>query len=219
MKTTKVRSTDSNKILQADEFVWAAPEPTYAHAYVAPKLELLLKSLKAEDVLDLGCGNGVLTNQLAGGVRSIIGIDASTTGIAVAQASFSHLDFRMAPLEKELSEELKGNFDVVIAAEVIEHLLLPRQLFQRAREALKPGGYLCVTTPYHGYIKNLALAVCGKFDHHWHPLRDYGHVKFFSKKTLGELFAEQGFDVVSYSRVGRFGPVACSMIMVGQMRS
>jgi 2-polyprenyl-6-hydroxyphenyl methylase/3-demethylubiquinone-9 3-methyltransferase len=60
-----------------------------------------------------------------------------------------------------------------------------------------------VTTPFHGYYKNLALAITGKYDKHWHPLRDYGHVKFFSHKTLSALFEEQGFAVRNYVRVGR----------------
>jgi 2-polyprenyl-6-hydroxyphenyl methylase/3-demethylubiquinone-9 3-methyltransferase len=36
-----------------------------------------------------------------------------------------------------------------------------------------------VTTPYHGYVKNLALAVTGQLDRHWQPWRDGGHIKFF----------------------------------------
>ena len=78
-----------------------------------------------------------------------------------------------------------GTFDTVLSAEVVEHLFLPRELFARAREALGDGGRLVVTTPYHGYAKNLALAVFGQFDQHWVPLSDYGHIKFFSKATLG----------------------------------
>jgi len=105
----------------------------------------------------------------------------------------------------------------VVAVEVVEHLLLPRQLLERAREALRPGGIFIATTPYHGFLKNLALALTNKFDHHWHPLRDYGHVKFFSRETLSQLFGEQGLKVQRFARVGRVPALAKSMILQGRV--
>jgi 2-polyprenyl-3-methyl-5-hydroxy-6-metoxy-1,4-benzoquinol methylase len=115
--------------------------------------------------------------------------------------------------------QLQDAFDVIVSVEVIEHLLLPRQLFSRAKEALKRNGELIITTPYHGYWKNLLIALTGKFDDHWHPLRDYGHVKFFSTQTLSKLFEEQGFELTHVKRVGRIPPVAKSLMMRGRLRS
>src|SRR5437867_3004621 len=111
-----------------------------------------------------------------------------------------------------IAEEWRHRFDAVIAVEVLEHLLLPRLLLLRAREALRPGGVVILTTPYHGFLKNLALALTNKFDQHWHPLRDYGHVKFFSRETLSQLFAEQGLKAGRFARVGRVPALAKSMI-------
>ena len=62
---------------------------------------------------------------------------------------------------------------------------------------------MVVTTPYHGYAKNLALAVTGRFDGHWVPLSDYGHIKFFSKRTLGMLARECGVEPTRWYRLGR----------------
>jgi 2-polyprenyl-6-hydroxyphenyl methylase/3-demethylubiquinone-9 3-methyltransferase len=97
--------------------------------------------------------------------------------------------------------------------EVIEHLLLPRLLLASAFQALRAGGVFVLSTPFHGYWKNLALAVTNKFDDHWHPLRDFGHVKFFSKKTLSNLFMEQGLQVDRILALGRVPPLARSMIV------
>jgi hypothetical protein len=79
---------------------------------------------------------------------------------------------------------------------------------------LRPGGVLILSTPYHGYLKNLALAITDEFDDHWHPLRDFGHVKFFSRRTLVRLACESGFSVRQFMRVGRIPAFACSMILV-----
>jgi len=128
------------------------------------------------------------------------------------------IQFARSAVEDPLPLDLSGCFDTMIAVEVIEHLMLPRLLFARAREALKKNGELIVTTPFHGYIKNLIIAIAGGFDRHWHPLRDYGHVKFFSRRTLCELFQEQGFTVEEVGTVGRIRPIPKSIIVRGRLR-
>jgi len=99
--------------------------------------------------------------------------------------------------------------------EVIEHLLLPRRLVEAALSALRPGGLVVLTTPYHGYLKNLALALSNGFDAHWHPLRDFGHVKFFSRHTLLALLEEYGLRALRFSTAGRVPLLAKSMIVSG----
>ena len=71
-----------------------------------------------------------------------------------------------------------------------------------------------LSTPYHGYLKNLALAVVGKWDRHLTALWPGGHVKFFSIATLRTLLLEAGFNDIRFIRVGRLPPLAKSMIAV-----
>lgn len=210
MNTTK---TDREKSLRAEEYLWDTDGSTEVHGFVWPELNKILLESGHRSLLDLGCGNGALTERFARFVPECVGVDFSRSGIEIARIKHPSAKFECASIVDPLPEMLRQRFDVVVAVEVIEHLLLPRQLFNRAKEALKPGGYLIVTTPYHGYLKNVALALAGKFDSHWHPLRDYGHVKFFSKATLAEAFREQGFIVDYFARVGRIAPFARSMIM------
>jgi 2-polyprenyl-6-hydroxyphenyl methylase/3-demethylubiquinone-9 3-methyltransferase len=207
--------TDSTPSLEAVEFLWNGPAPTPAHDYLFPTIRDWLKQAGAKTVLDLGCGNGALTAALHNEGFSMTGLDASESGIAVASRSFPDIAFAHSDLAAPLPAASRQRFDAVIAVEVIEHLLLPRQLFQRAKEALRHGGVFIVTTPYHGFLKNLALALSNKFDDHWHPLRDYGHVKFFSRATLEQLFSEQGFATGRFTRVGRVPALAKSMILQG----
>lgn len=97
--------------------------------------------------------------------------------------------------------------------EVIEHLHAPRALFAAAHEALVPGGHLVITTPYHGYLKNLALSVSNSWDKHHMVMMDEAHVKFFSKKTLTALAGEMGFQPVGFSGAGRLPYLWKSMVM------
>lgn len=211
--------TDSQLSIEAHEFLWTEQGLGPAHRYLLPAVVKALQLSGARTVLDLGCGNGAVTSALARMGFEMTGMDNSETGLAIAREKYPGISFVHANIDTLLNDNLNQKFDAVIAIEVIEHLLLPRSLFQRAREALKPNGTLIVTTPYHGYVKNLALAMTNKFDSHWHPLRDYGHVKFFSPATLTQLFSEQSFSIENVGRLGRIPLLAKSMIVQGQAAS
>jgi hypothetical protein len=64
-------------------------------------------------------------------------------------------------------------------------------------------GKLILTTPYNGYLKNLAIAVLGEMDRHVNPLRDGGHIKIFSVKTLSELLIAEGWSDLQFEFAGR----------------
>jgi 2-polyprenyl-3-methyl-5-hydroxy-6-metoxy-1,4-benzoquinol methylase len=216
MKTTK---TDREQSLVAVEFVWDTEGNTDVHTLVFPRINKWLKDTNTTKLLDLGCGNGALTSLISKEGITSTGTDYSESGVKIAKETYTNVDFFQSSIETPLLAEYHHKFDTVISVEVIEHLLLPRQLFERAKEALKPGGYLIVTTPYHGFWKNLALAITNSFDHHWHPLRDFGHVKFFSEATLKYLFLEQGFEVLEFKRVGRIPIFGKSMMIKGRLKT
>lgn len=73
--------------------------------------------------------------------------------------------------------------------EVIEHLYQPRAfvLFIRSILEASGGGQFIVTTPYHGYLKNLTIALANKMDYHLSALWEGGHIKFWSRRTLAIL--------------------------------
>jgi 2-polyprenyl-6-hydroxyphenyl methylase/3-demethylubiquinone-9 3-methyltransferase len=71
-----------------------------------------------------------------------------------------------------------------------------------------------VSTPFHGYWKNLMLAVTGKLDDHFTVLWDGGHIKFWSPRTLRAVLSEAGFQDIRFHRVGRVPLLAKSMMAV-----
>ena len=126
------------------------------------------------------------------------------------------IDVRQLGVGEELPEEWRNAFDTVICMEVVEHLFDPHLLVQTANEALRDGGHAIISTPYHGYLKNLALSVVDKWDFHHHPLRVGGHIKFWSKPTLKALFEKGGFKAVSFHGAGRLPYLWNSMVWVFQ---
>lgn len=207
--------TDKKLSHAATEFVWDVSGSNENHGFLLTPVVRLLGDHRSASVLDLGCGNGSFTALLAAQGFSIDGCDGSESGIRVARQSYPDLKFWHQDFNSPLPARLAGQYDAVVSTEVIEHLLLPRRLLQTALQALRPGGLLVVSAPYHGYLKNLALALTGKFDEHWHPLRDFGHVKFFSRSTLAALFEEFRMCDISFSTVGRIPALARSMIVSG----
>jgi 2-polyprenyl-6-hydroxyphenyl methylase/3-demethylubiquinone-9 3-methyltransferase len=103
---------------------------------------------------------------------------------------------------------------MVVSTEVIEHLFSPHHLPIFAFKVLANGGWLVVSTPYHGYWKNLALCVMNKWDFHHDPLWHGGHIKFWSRNTLSKLMMNNGFEVVEFHGVGRIAYLWKSMILV-----
>jgi len=167
-------------------------------------------------VLDMGCGNGHVAGRLAQLGHNVVGIDASPDGIRLARAHHPRAAFHLCSVYDDSFENVVGHaYDVAIAAEVIEHLYWPRVLLRRAYQALAPGGRFIVTTPYHGYLKNLALSIANGWDKHFHAGWDGGHIKFFSRKTLGRFMSEAGFIGLDFRGAGRAPGFWKSMVMAG----
>lgn len=197
---------------RADDYGWDGSDPESSN-YIAPEILRQLHSLGARSVLDAGCGNGSVTGILAREGFAVTGVDGDAGGIAIAQANHPQVPFAIADFSQDGAALAGAPFDAVISTEVVEHLYAPHELARFAWEALKPGGHFIVTTPYHGYIKNLALAVLDKWDHHHTALWHGGHIKFWSRDTLGKLLAAQGFEPVSFGGVGRLPYLWKSMVM------
>ena len=189
---------------------------TYVHGYIAaPVLNLLDKQVN-QTILDVGCGNGSLVKLFVENGFNAYGTDASESGIKMAQ-QFSADRFALQDLSTdELPDKFAQlTFDTVTATEVIEHLYDPRKFIQFCKKILlkNGGGELILTTPYHGYLKNVMLSLFGKWDSHANPLWDGGHIKLWSKNTLTQLLVEQGFTVTDFVGCGRIPYLWKSMII------
>jgi len=167
-------------------------------------------------VLDIGCGNGALCRELANRGYEVVGCEPSADGVRLAQRAAPELVFHQLGVDDEPSAVGNESFDVAIATEVIEHVVRPRNLPRFAKQLLRPGGHLIVSTPYHGYLKNLVLALTNKWDAHLNPFWDGGHIKFWSRKTLSQLLSEADFRVVRFIGAGRLPFLWKSMILVAQ---
>lgn len=192
-----------------------------SHSYLLPalleELDRLSKSLApaSRRIFDLGCGNGSISAALASHGWSVTGVDASSEGISHANRIHPQLKLEIGSVYDDLAAKF-GTFPIVFSLEVVEHLYDPRTYARTLFNLLEPGGTAIVSTPYHGYWKNLVLAMTGKMDNHFHALWDHGHIKFWSIPTLSQLLLEGEFEMPRFERVGRIPPLAKSMIAIAR---
>ena len=200
-------------------YQYAQSECSCAHEYLLPAIERVLRdfAIKPSPVFDLGCGNGSVAHWLDTKRFTVSGVDPSSTGIATANKAYPELNLRLGSAYDPLHESF-GTFPFLISLEVVEHVYAPRDYAACVAKLLSADGYALISTPYHGYLKNLALAVTGRMDSHFTALWDHGHIKFWSRETLTQLLSEAGLEVLRIDRVGRVPQLAKTMLAVARKR-
>jgi 2-polyprenyl-3-methyl-5-hydroxy-6-metoxy-1,4-benzoquinol methylase len=197
-----------------DEF-----SPTDAHSHLLPSLISLLTE-NNKKILDVGCGNGWIADALIRKGYYVYGTDASEEGVFLANKKNSGHFFVQDLNTDELPKEIQNiKFDTIISTEVVEHLYDPRSYVRFIKQILlkNGGGEIIISTPYHGYLKNVVLSVSGQMDRHFTTLWDGGHIKFWSRKSLTALLQEQGFTVTQFKGSGRMPYLWKSMLIKAQI--
>lgn len=190
---------------------------TSHHNYLIKSIQNILKKIDTSNIelLDVGCGNGVLTSQISKFFSHTTGIDLSGTGIELAQKlKIEKCTFKNIGIDELINNKKKYKF--ISCFEVIEHQYLPDDFLNKINRLLDNDGIFLLSTPYNGYIKNLIISILGKNDWHYNPLWRHGHIKFFSTKTLTKILQSCNFRIISKQFSGRFYPINCSMIFLTQ---
>jgi SAM-dependent methyltransferase len=150
---------------------------------------------EAERALDLGCGDGRLSAELA--ALKLFAADVSPLALERARMRLG-ADAQLVETDPDAPLPLEDSqFDLVLCAETLEHVRDVQLFLSEIRRVLRPGGTLAVTTPAHSRLTGLKLLVRG-FENGFDPLSP--HLRFFSKRSLVRLLDELGYDVRSIRR-------------------
>jgi len=200
-------------------YKWNYAHESCAHKYLLPQIYKLLDEIDWKDnnkrIFDLGCGNGATAKNLTNKGFDVTGVDPSTEGIAQIYAKTPNLKLYEGSCYEPLDKKY-GKYPVVISLEVIEHIYSPRKFANCVYSLLEKNGTAIISTPYHGYLKNLAISITGKMDAHFTALWDNGHIKFWSERTLSILLKEVGFNNIHFKRIGRVSCIAKAMIAIAK---
>lgn len=165
-----------------------------SHRALDPAAALPFKGLRC---LDLGCGGGLIAEEMAKLGAAVTGVDASQVAIRIARAHAERegltIDYRCA-----LPEHVAGwgvRYDVVLALEVIEHVQSLDLFFEAVSQILTPDGLLIVAT-LNRTLSSLALAKIGaEYILRWLPAGTHDWRKFVRPSELARVLRRQGFAV------------------------
>ena len=147
-------------------------------------------ALPGDRALDLGCGDGAFTGELAAAVAEVVGVDVAEAALRRARARHPSIEFRRVEFDGPLPFD-DNSFELVWSSEVIEHVADTARWLSEIRRVLAPGGRLALTTPNHG---RAAIALRG-LERYSEPLGD--HLHLYTRRSLTELLHEFGFAPVT----------------------
>jgi methionine biosynthesis protein MetW len=152
----------------------------------------------ASKVLDVGCAGGELGHLLRQQGHYVVGIDLDTT-----EATTQNLDeFFAADLDRGVPHDVTGQFDVVICADVLEHLRRPDELLRGLHDHLNPSSRVIVSVPNFAHWYARVRVASGRFDYDTRGILDATHLRFFTDRTFRKMAERCGFEVLRTATTG-----------------
>jgi SAM-dependent methyltransferase len=151
-------------------------------------------------VLDLGCSGGLLSERVRALGHRVTAVDVLE--IPGIRDRVDH--FVQADLDHGVPAEVvdAGPFEIVLAADVLEHVREPERLLEEVRALLVPGGVLVTSVPNFGHWYARGRVALGIFDYDQRGILDRGHVRFFTRRGLLQRLRGAGFTVVRQASTG-----------------
>jgi GT2 family glycosyltransferase/2-polyprenyl-3-methyl-5-hydroxy-6-metoxy-1,4-benzoquinol methylase len=160
----------------------------------------------AARILDVGCGSGWLGEQLKRRQGAVV------CGIEVVREAAERAVPRLdrvwnSPVETALAEIPDGSFDCIVTADVLEHLVNPWDVLARLRDKLSPGGTVVSSIPNVGHWDIIQDLLEGNWRYTAEGLLDRTHLRFFTKRSIYELFWTAGLTIRQVTTTRRGHPL------------
>ncbi len=142
-------------------------------------------------VLDLGCAGGLLAERLRKEGHYVVGVDS----VEVPGVRDRTDEFVVADLQQGIPASAGDRFDIVIAGDVIEHLVDPLATLRQIRDVLRPGGELLLSVPNFGHWYPRLRVALGLFGYDRRGILDETHLRFFTRSSLRRVVGAAGYDI------------------------
>jgi glycosyltransferase involved in cell wall biosynthesis len=162
------------------------------------RISTLLGARPPSKILDLGCSGGRLAKRLRDMGHHVTGVDVTE----IAGVHDRTDAFFKADLNRGIPLEVGSGFDVVLGADVLEHLVDPGAMLDQARDVLSPEGVaiFCVPNVAHWYPRTRSML--GMFDYDQRGILDSTHLRFFTRRSIRKLVERHGFTIRRIEPVG-----------------
>lgn len=176
---------------------------------------LISREPEAIRVLDASCGNGAFLQFLRGLGTRAIGMDIALPAVRRARDINRCDQFVLGSAESPLPFP-DATFDAIWFGETLAHLFDGHFALSEFNRVLTPTGRLILTTPYHGFVKNLAI-VLFSFDEHFYP--DNYRIRFYGRTGLERSLMRAGFEPEMWKGIGRTWPMWKSFFVAARKRT
>ena len=149
-------------------------------------------------ILDLGCWGGFFAAHARAAGHEVTGLDC----LEVPGVRDRTDHFVMASLEEGIPDEVADGFDVIVAADVIDHLSRPGDVLRDMRRVLRPGGQVLLSVPNFAHWYPRMRIAAGLFGYDRRGILDETHLRFFTRATLRRLVRASGFDILEEQATG-----------------
>ena len=172
--------------------------PAYAyHEEINWALLRLWGERKGLDLLDLGCGFGTTSGRIQALGNRVTGVEADPGAAGVAQARLGRvIQADLMDLEAVEAALGEARFDVILFADVLEHLPAPSLALTAYLGRLRPGGRVLISLPNVGLWSVRLSLLAGRWNYADTGVLDRTHLRFFTLRTARALLAEAGVQVV-----------------------
>lgn len=152
-------------------------------------------------LLDVGSGVGAWAQSLRkAGAAEIVALDPSEASIAIARERYDMA--LVGTIESVTLEQLGGRpFDVIVVADVLEHLVDPWQTLMQLRQLAGPDAMLAISVPnlrFYRLVGNLVFR--GEFEYEPWGVRDWTHLRWFTKRSLTHTLIRSGWQPHDWAR-------------------
>ena len=151
---------------------------------------------KGLDLLDIGCGGGLLSEPMARLGAKVVGVDAAERNIPVAQLHAQQMgleiDYRNTTAEALTDER----FDIVLNMEVVEHVADPQAFLTTCAGLLKPGGLMICSTLNRNPKSYLVAIIGAEHVMRWLPKGTHDWQKFITPDELFSMISTAGLEPV-----------------------
>jgi 2-polyprenyl-6-hydroxyphenyl methylase/3-demethylubiquinone-9 3-methyltransferase len=204
MQTTAHSNVDPAELAKFSDLAhrWWDPESEFRPLHQINPLRLDwingIAPLQGKQVLDVGCGGGILTDAMARSGATALGIDLATKSLKVAQlhaleAQTPNVQYREVSVEA-LAEERPASFDVVTCMEMLEHVPDPSSIVSACAKLVKPGGHVFFST-LNRNAKSFLFAIVGaEYVLNMLPRGTHEYAKFIRPSELARDCREAGLD-------------------------
>lgn len=147
-------------------------------------------------VLDVGCSTGNFGEALEGLKGcAVTGIDINENDVEVARTKITAA--YVLDISQPGARDVLGQFDVIVYADVIEHLTDPRAALAASLELLAPGGVIVYSIPNMGHVSVRLDLLEGRFPYTALGLLDRTHLHFYDRREVHEVFESSGYMITS----------------------